>query len=284
IASSLRGLGDAPGDRIADFAGLARDLIAHGMAGSAQQDFAAALRNAGAALQAIPGTGPDAALATALNAVITSLLALGTESATPIPAAAPAAEPVADDLSRWMGSVTAPAPVAVPATAVESSAPPPRAPEFHPAPAAPTPELDGVMALATPSGWSESSDDLAGSFVSYARLTRDAKAIAPSVDALIAGQVVETPPAPAPVAPPPAAPAPVAPTPVSAPAPTPAAAAAPGTVVEIKTLCYSGRSALQRALEVRRELQDVLSGRGGAMRPILDELLDLIELAAQPDA
>ncbi|MGB7211607.1 MAG: hypothetical protein WBC97_03180 [Gemmatimonadales bacterium] len=287
IASSLRGLGDAPGDRIADFAGLARDLIAHGMAGSAQQDFAAALRNAGTALQAIPGTGPDATLATALNAVITSLLALGQEAAAPMPPAA-ALAPASDDLSRWMGSVPAAAPTSV--AVVEPIAPPPRAPEFHRNPAAMAPEADGVMALASPSGWSESSDDLAGSFVSYARLTRAGKTVAPSIDALIAGGAIAAAPistpiaAPTPVAPAPVAPIPVAPAPIPAPAPMPAAAAPAGTVVDITTLCYSGRSALARALEVRRELQDVLSGRGGAMRPILDELLDLIELAAQPDA
>ncbi|HEU5359395.1 MAG TPA: hypothetical protein VFU45_09760, partial [Gemmatimonadales bacterium] len=67
-------------------------------------------------------------------------------------------------------------------------------------------------------------------------------------------------------------------------APTVAAAAAPDGVVDIKSLCYSGRGALDRALEVRRALQDVLAGRGGALRPLLDELLDLIELAARPDA
>ncbi|HEV2291379.1 MAG TPA: hypothetical protein VGR60_06035, partial [Gemmatimonadales bacterium] len=83
------------------------------------------------------------------------------------------------------------------------------------------------------------------------------------------------------------------PAPVAAPAPTPvpvaavpamAPAAAPDGIVDIKSLCYSGRAALDRALEVRRALQDVLSGRGGALRPLLDELLDLIELAARPDA
>lgn len=282
IASSLRGLGDAPGDRIADFAGLARDLIAHGMAGSAQQDFAGALRNAGAALQAIPATGPDATLATALNAVIRDLLALGQEAATPSPAAAPAAVPAADDLARWMGSVPAAAPV--PAASTTPIAPPPKAPEFHPSPAATTPEVDGVMALAIPSGWSESADGLAGSFVAYARLTREGRKVSPSIDALIAGAVIEAPPAPTPVAPAPVAPPSMAPAPMPTPTPMPPAAARSEAVVDIRTLCYSGRAALARALDVRRELQDVLSGRGGAMRPILDELLDLIELAAQPDA
>lgn len=277
IASSLRGLGDAAGDRISDFAALARDLIAHGMAGSAQQDFASALRNAGKALREIPGSGPDAALATALNAVIASLMALGQEGVTPAAAAPAVVEAPADDLSRWMGSVPAPAPTPEPAAA---PAPAPRAPEFHPAPAASM--ADGVLALATPSGWSEESTDIAGSFVSYARHSRDrAHDATPSVDRFIAGIAPAAPPAVAP-APEPPAPAPM-PAPVVA-TPAPATVAAADGVVDIRTLCYSGRAALERALEVRRELQDVLSGRGGSMRPILDELLDLIELAAQPDA
>jgi hypothetical protein len=63
------------------------------------------------------------------------------------------------------------------------------------------------------------------------------------------------------------------------------AAAAPisaDAVVDIKELCYSGPSALTRALEVRRELIEVLANpmkAGGRMRPLLDELLDLVELA-----
>lgn len=53
-------------------------------------------------------------------------------------------------------------------------------------------------------------------------------------------------------------------------------------VVDIKDLCYSGPTALARALEVRKELIEVLANpmrAGGRMRPLLDELLDLIEMA-----
>ena len=275
IASSLRGLGDAAGDRISDFAALARDLIANGMAGSAQQDFATALRNAGKALQQIPGSGPDAALATALNAVISSLLALGQEGVTPATTAA--VEAPADDLSRWMGSVPAPTPAPEPEPEpVAAPRPTPRAPEFHPAPATAV----GVLALAVPSGWSEESADLAGSFVAYARRSRERRDVTPSVDRFISGVSAVAPPVPVP-APEPVAPAP---TPAAVVAAVPAMVPAADGVVDIKSLCYSGSAALARALEVRRELQDVLAGRGGAMRPILDELLDLIELAAHPDA
>ena len=65
------------------------------------------------------------------------------------------------------------------------------------------------------------------------------------------------------------------------PAPRPAPAADDG-VVEIASLCYTGAAALARAAEVRKELLEVLANpmkAGGKMRPLLDELLDLVELA-----
>ncbi|HEU4763440.1 MAG TPA: hypothetical protein VFS28_02225, partial [Gemmatimonadales bacterium] len=168
----------------------------------------------------------------------------------------------------------------------------PRAPEFHPA--APAPADAGILALRAPSGGAEEGPGLAGSFATYARLTRERPAGTPSVEAFIAPGATPAPaipaPAPAPVVP---APAPVAapvaatpppPAPAPAPAPTPATAPAADGVVDIQTLCYTGRAALARAVEVRRQLQDVLAGRGGALRPLLDELLDLVDLATRPDA
>ena len=52
-------------------------------------------------------------------------------------------------------------------------------------------------------------------------------------------------------------------------------------VVGIESLCYRGRSALERAAELRREIQSRLGpGRGLVeVRPLLDELLDLLPLA-----
>lgn len=64
--------------------------------------------------------------------------------------------------------------------------------------------------------------------------------------------------------------------------PPPAAAEA----VEVSTLLYRGEAALRRADQVRRELSGML--RGGAelqrIRPLLDELLDLVPLALEPSA
>ncbi|HEU4954628.1 MAG TPA: hypothetical protein VFT28_08650, partial [Gemmatimonadales bacterium] len=52
-------------------------------------------------------------------------------------------------------------------------------------------------------------------------------------------------------------------------------------VLGIEALCYRGRGALERASDVRRELVSALQqGRElAAVRPLLDELLDLLPLA-----
>jgi hypothetical protein len=63
-----------------------------------------------------------------------------------------------------------------------------------------------------------------------------------------------------------------------------AAASAPGgdtVTVEIGSLCYRGRAALERAAAVRQQLADELARNGGldAIQPLLQELLDLVPLA-----
>ncbi len=59
------------------------------------------------------------------------------------------------------------------------------------------------------------------------------------------------------------------------------APASDAEALAIETLCYSGRAALERATHVRRELVSALrQGRDlTAVRPLLDELLDLVPLA-----
>ena len=51
--------------------------------------------------------------------------------------------------------------------------------------------------------------------------------------------------------------------------------------VEIGVLCYRGRAALERAALVQQQLADELARHGGleAIRPLLQELLDLVPLA-----
>ena len=67
------------------------------------------------------------------------------------------------------------------------------------------------------------------------------------------------------------APAPVAVVPVVEEAP----------VLEIAELCYRGRSALTRAAAVRLEIRDAMASHaaGAVLRPLVEELLDLVELA-----
>jgi len=102
-------------------------------------------------------------------------------------------------------------------------------------------------------------------FGAYGRLRRERGTEKPSLEALLRRSTASAPP------PPPAA--------------APAAAPAPA-VVAIESLCYRGRGALERAAELRREIQARLGpGRGLVeVRPLLDELLDLLPLAlAEPD-
>lgn len=63
-------------------------------------------------------------------------------------------------------------------------------------------------------------------------------------------------------------------------------AAAEPAVVPIESLCYRGRGALERAAAVGRELREQLAAATGLaeVRPLLDELLDLVPLAlAEPE-
>jgi chemotaxis protein histidine kinase CheA len=268
-AAALRTLGDGAGGRIADFTSLARDLIGQGVAARRAAEFATALRNAGNAMQQIPDAGPGDALVTALNGIIDGMLALaGDAPAAAAPAPAPA-EPVKKSASSFDSFFEAEA-------------------KKEAAPAA----ANGMLALGTPGA--AATGGLGGAFASYATMRRGTVP-APSLDALVSGKRSEPVAAPKPApAPAPAAAAPVAPPapkPAPAPAPAPAPpkpAAAPAAavtadgVVDIKDLCYSGSGALARALEVRKELIEVLANpmkAGGRMRPLLDELLDLVELA-----
>jgi hypothetical protein len=89
---------------------------------------------------------------------------------------------------------------------------------------------------------------LEASFATYSRLLRERPAAEPSIEALIGG--------------------------------SPAAEA----VVAIETLCYRGPAALQRAAAVRGEITAALD-RGSdltTIRPLLQELLDLVPLALGP--
>jgi hypothetical protein len=92
-------------------------------------------------------------------------------------------------------------------------------------------------------------------FAGYGRLRQERPAPAPSLDALLGRSM-------------------------------PPIEEAPGPPVAIETLCYRGRGALERAAEVRQAIQARLTSDVAVteLRPLLEELLDLVPLAlADPD-
>lgn len=147
-------------------------------------------------------------------------------------------------------------------------------------------EPEAVVAKATEvlvtAGSGNGEWDLAASFSSYEALVRGAAKLA----AAKAAQVLPA-PAPAPIAAPAPIPAPRpfaprAPLPAAAPlTPVPAPVQPELPVVDISDLLYHGRSALLRADQVRLVLRSAIAGTDSvkAIRPLVDELLDLVELA-----
>jgi hypothetical protein len=120
-----------------------------------------------------------------------------------------------------------------------------------------------VAAAAVPAGW-----DLVDSYLHF--------------EALVIGKTA------APVAVAPAAPEPVvAPVVPEVPAPRQTQPGVQltehpeGDIVDIDTLVYRGRGALRRADELRKEIRALAIGsdRGVDLKPMVDELLDLVELA-----
>ena len=95
---------------------------------------------------------------------------------------------------------------------------------------------------------------LEGSYSTFDRLRRERAAEPASLEALVGRALAAT---------------------------TPAAADPEAVTVEIGVLCYSGRAALERANAVRQQLADELARHGGleSIRPLLQELLDLVPLA-----
>ena len=111
--------------------------------------------------------------------------------------------------------------------------------ESRPAPRAASPSGAAPQAAPTPGR-------LEAAFSTYRRLRADAPGAPASIDGLLDRKTEELP-----------------------------------SPVPIETLCYRGRSAIARAAEIRRELQERL-GRDVTMtelRPLIEELLDLVPLA-----
>jgi hypothetical protein len=320
LQSISRDLGALPGgvrgelgSRLHAFADTALASIARGAAALDPQAFSDRLREAGDLLRNLADATSESTRLTRLSEITLAILPAVQHAVEPAEAAG--AEPVAaavDDESDVVPIESllyheAPAATAVfaepPTVSIESLAPglPVEAPQIVPietlllaeagtapvpAPVAPAPaaplvatEVAALVTLEAGEG-----NDIAGSFVTYARLVRDLGLGTPMLEALTKGTPARLEPVGAaarePVAPPPPAPS-VAP----ATAPAPVGIVAPALVepeaVPIAELCYQGRAALNRAAEVRRQIHRARSERALAhtIQPLVDELIDLVGLA-----
>ncbi len=241
--AALRALGETTGDGLvqaaATFARLAISLATAGVAGADARGFAAGLREAGALLRSTPASSDDAAAVERLGEITAQLGRLRGHRDAS-PAVAQPAAAVAPEPEPDLGGEIVPI-----ETLLESVA----------APAA----VESVSTLEK-WFWTDQSQalgeaaDLAGSFITYQRLLSEAPEAAPVPEALLS-PVSET--------------------------GTATGTADEESPVDIATLCYRGRAALERAATLRANLATALATNQAAstVRPMLDELFDLVDLA-----
>jgi hypothetical protein len=266
------------------FGVAARAAVARGAAAGDPARFAGLIRDAGVRLRGFTEVTQPGSLIQAFEALSTAVDGLSTSAgASPRAALHPVAPPIPETVAQ-------PSPVAVkpeddesdvvpieslapdepeeepgpePAVAVaveeieEPVAPPPPPPPPLPVPALASSLVEAATVVVVATG-DEHGWDLAASYSRYEALvageTEPAVAAAPVREAM--SVAVATP------------------APVSAPTPGPL------TVVEIGDICYRGRRALERADAVRREIQALaVSTPVTTLQPLVDELLDLVELA-----
>jgi hypothetical protein len=267
LSADLRALAEGVsgelGSQLAAFADFARDAIATGRIGRVPHEFTGYLRQAGELLRSWSGGDAEPALLEQLTGLARAMLLLG--RGTP---ARPAPRPV-EPLPEAE-------PVELPVVPIEALAPSEPAPE---------PEAEAV-----PAEVAEGGADLAESYDTYARLMAEQGLGPPSLELLLRVRVAAAAAPAPPIAPPspPPAPRPVAPAP-AAPVPTatvpPERVAAEPAVVDIAELCYRGRAALQRAAMLKVQIRSAVDRDEAvsAVQPLLDELMDLVELALVED-
>jgi len=291
LSADLRGLADGVsgelGNQLRAFSDYARDAISSGRSGRVPHEFAGRLAEAGELLRSWTPGDAEGALLERLTGLARAMLLLGRGAAVPVRPAEPEPEPIS--VPAGAGPATEFDEDELPVVPIESLAPEP-----EPAIAIATTEVSMVVG--------EEAADLGGSFMTYARLVAQLGLGEPSLDALV--QPVsysraarrttppravptlapERPVAPAPTPAPIATPA-AARIPATPPAPAPVPAAADAAVMEISELCYRGRAALQRAARVKVEIRSALSRDEPSIlvQPLLDELMDLVELALVED-
>jgi hypothetical protein len=292
LVDPLRALEDGAADDLQGpvraFARVCRDAIVADVVGRSWEPLGHAVQEAGVAVAA---GRPDA-----LERIAAQIGRLGTPPAGAAPEPAPA-------------QVVPP-----PQRAPVAAAPPQRAPAA-PRPAAPTvirapvqrPPAPTRPAAPPPAPEPEiETPDLAGSITRYQRLMAEVGLGEPSLDEFLAAlsgarttgawvSPASTPAAAAPArAPAPAPPsARPAPAPAARPAPAPAAPAtraAPAAAVDepvpITALCYSGKTALDRALSLRDRVAELVASGApaGDVQELLEEVFDLVRLGASGPA
>lgn len=224
------------------FATAARDAISRGAAASGYARFAALVTTAGELLRGFTNVTQPTTLAEALQPVLGGLELLGRGTAD---LAATTPRP----------AIVLPEPEPVPIDAllddesdvvpIESLAPDEPEPAVVPAPMVTRASSRAAISPPAPDGW-----DLASSFSLYESLLAGGRASGgPAAAASVAVPSVSEP--------------------------------IEEAVVDISALCYRGRSAVDRAAEVRQQLRIVLSATvtPASIQPLVDELADLVELA-----
>jgi hypothetical protein len=254
LLGSLRTAGTPGPDPVASalvvFARSAREALAAGVAARATPALVSCLREAGELLRAVADADDRMLISRRILDAAYRLDGLRLAEATPAhvaPPSAPAAAASRPDLPDTGGRIV---PIE---SLLYDAVPSPAAPEpAAPIAASAEPELPVVpiesLAYDAPTG------GLEGSFSTFDRLRRERAPEPASLDALVGRALAAT---------------------------TPAAADPEAVTVEIGVLCYSGRAALERANAVRQQLADELARHGGleSIRPLLQELLDLVPLA-----
>ncbi len=267
----------------------ARAAIARGVGVTQGVRFAALLREAGGRLRGYTEVTQPATLTGAFNALIGQLDRLGSETdPVPSPAAPVPAQTVerAPAVVRPLVAVDDESDV-VPIEALLLDEP---AVEMAPDPtpvavvaakqeAEPEPEPVAIESLAPDpvlAPMAEDEWDLAASYGQFEALVRAELSLAATGAASVEAPRVEPEPvvAPAPTSPVPPAPRQTSPGMLLT-------EADPSPVVDIDVLLYRGRGALKRADELRREIRRIAleSDAPVELRPLLDEVLDLVELA-----
>lgn len=241
------------------FGTAARGAITRGAAAAMIQQFSALVREAGVRLRGFSEVTQPATLGQVFAALVAEMERLG--------AVAPLAA-LADDESDVVPIES----LCYDEPALEEE-PVPIETLLLPPEAEPVP----IEALLAAPEAADGEWDLAAAYLEYEALAGIRGQGQPDLDALMGSSLVVS----APVAAPVMAAVPLPAAKVSAVTARPIEAAPELPVVDIATLCYSGREALERAAEVRRAIGELLGDAppGPGIAPLLDELLDLVDLA-----